>query len=318
MHQLELRWFAPGSVRAILTDYMAMRAEGITAETRDEDYRWRVEWLIDVFGEATPAEAVTYSLVETAARRDRGLLRDVTIRRRIAFWRAAVQYAAMRGVVAKSAVPEMPPWLRDDTSRGTDFYTLAEFQQFRMAIAPGRFRRYAEIGMWTGMHSLDITTMKRRHLEPDYHWEGSSARGRWWRRNHKNMRGKKGRPSKVEPCWVPMEPELHDASLEWLAERGDPEALIVGPLHNIRRTFHAAAARAGLPAIRANMGLRASHSSLLLARGYSYEYVRIVLGHVHEVRAQEVAGHLVARAVKHGTTLSHYMRPSADILRPRG
>jgi integrase len=115
-----------------------------------------------------------------------------------------------------------------------------------------------------------------------------------------------------------MEPEVRELALEWLADTGHPEALVVGGLYNIARTFRAAAERANLPPVRPNLGLRASHASLLLARGYSYEYVRIVLGHVHEVRVHQLGDHLVARAAKHGTTLSHYMRPSPDILRPRG
>lgn len=314
--QLELRWYAPGSVRAVLTDYLAMRSEGITAETRDDDYRVRVAWLADVLGEGEQATDITFARLEAAARRDRGVLRDVTIKRRLSFWRAAVQYAAMRGVVPKAAVPEMPPWLRDDGRRGTDFYTLGQFNEFRLALPPGRYRRFAELAFWSAMHTVDLAQTTRRHLDVDYSWEGSEARGRWWRRNHKNLRVR-GKQARIQPCWVPMEAEFRELAAEWLAEPGHPDQLLVGPMNNVRRTFHAAAARANLPPVRPNLGLRASHSSLLLARGYSYEYVRIVLGHVGEVQAHQVGDHLVARAVKHGTTLSHYMRPSPDIMRPR-
>lgn len=326
--QLELRWYQPGSVRAVLTDYLAMRSEGITAETRDNDYRWRVEWLIDVLGESTMADAIDYNRLEWAARRDREVLRDVTIKKRLAFWRAAVQYAALRGTVPRAAVPELPPWLRDDGRQMTDFYSLAQFQEFRMALAPGRFRRFAELGYWSAMHSLDLFGTSRAHLEPDFRWEGSDRRGRWWRRNNKNVRGRKGKPSKVLPCWIPMEPELRELSLEWLSERGEPGALIVGELNNVNKTFEAASARAGLPRIRPNLGMRASHSSMLLSRGYNYEYVRIVLGHVSEVRVREVdvapAGprdpqsHMRVSAVRHSTTLASYLRPSPDTMKPRG
>lgn len=314
--QLELRWFAPGSVRAVLTDYLAMRSENITAETREHDYRVRAEWLLDVLGEATLATDIDYVRMEAAARRDRDVLRDVTIRKRLAFWRSAVDYAAMRRVVPLDAVPQLPPWLRDDGRRGTDFYTLGQFQEFRLALPPGRFRRFADLCFWSAMHTVDIAQTARRHLEPDHVWDGTEARGRWWRRNHKNLRVR-GKQARIQPCWVPMEPELRELAAEWLAEPGHPDQLLLGPMNNVRRTFVAAAERANLNPVRANLGLRASHSSLLLARGYSYEYVRIVLGHVGEVQARQVGEHLVARAVKHGTTLSHYMRPSPDIMRPR-
>jgi len=314
--QLELAWYPPGCVRAVLADYLAMRADGITAETRDEDYRWRVAWLLDVLGEITPAAEVDYNRLERAARRDRGVLRDVTIRRRLSFWLAAVRYAGQRGLLPKDAIPEMPPWLRDDGRRGTDFYTMAQFAEFRLALPPGRFRRFAELGFWTGMHTVDICATAREHLDPGHVYDGTERRGRWLRRNHKNLRVR-GRQSRVEPCWVPAEPELSELAAEWLSERGEPTALVVGKLNNLRRTFHEAAARVGLPPIRPNLGLRASHASLLLSRGYSYEYVRIVLGHVGEVQAHQVGDHLRLSAVKHSTTLSHYMRPSPDVLRPR-
>lgn len=304
--QLELPWHPPGCVRAVLAAYLAMRSESVTEETRTHDYDCRVSWLLEALGEVTPAAEVTFAVLESVARGARGVLRDVTIRRRLRFYASAVKYAAMRGVVPKDAIPELPPWLKDDSVKCQDYYTLAQYQVFRMALPPSRFRRYADLGMWSAMHTLDIAGTERRHLEPEYAWDGTDVRGRWWRRNHKNK--------KCAPCWVPMEPELRALSQEWLSERGDPAARVVGPLNNLRRTFHQAAMRAEVPVIRANLGLRASHSTLLLARGYPYEYVRQVLGHEGEL---SVSASGMAVTAKRPTTLSsHYTRSSPDLLRP--
>lgn len=313
MQQLELPWYPADSVRAVVSDYFDMRAELVSAETRDEDYRYRVSWLLEVLGELTPAAQVSFVSLERAARRARGVLRDVTIRKRLRFWLGAARYAAARGLVPRESIPEIPPWLVNDSVKMEDYYTLAQYQEFRLALPPGRFRRLAELGMGTGMHTWDLVRTERRHLEPHYVWEGSEQRGRWWRRNHKNA----GRRVKVAPCWVPMEPELREAALEWLSDRGRDDACVVGPLQNVRRTFHEASARVGLPAIRPNLGLRASHSTLLLARGYSYEYVRLVLGQLGEVRVDQVGDHLRARAANPSVLTSHYARPSPDTLRPR-
>jgi hypothetical protein len=312
--QLELPWYPPSCVRAVLSDYLAMRSDGITQETRDEDYRWRVEWLLQALGEMTPAALVDFGTLERAARRARGIIRDVTIRRRLRFWRAAVRYAAQRGLVPKESIPELPPWLKDDGRRCEDYYTLEQYQEFRLALPPGRFRRYVDLAFWTGMHTLDVCATERRHLEPRHPWEGTDRAGRWWRRNHKNASPR--RQVKVAPCYVPMEPELTALTVEWLAEPGPADGTVVGKLNNLRRTFHEAAARCGLPLIRPNLGLRASHSTLLMSRGYSYEYVRLVLGHIGEVRAETVGDHLRARTSSPSTLSRHYLRSSPDTLRP--
>lgn len=312
--QLELPWYPAGCVRAVITDYFDMRAEGVSQETRDEDYHYRVAWLLEALGELTPATSITFSALEKVARRARGVLQDVTIRKRLRFWVAAVKYAAARGLVPKDSIPEVPPWLINDSVKMEDYYTLSQSQEFRLALPPGQFRRYADLAYWTGLHTYDIIRTERRHLEPGHIWDGTEVKGRWWRRVHKNHGDVR---KKVPPCWVPMEPELRELAVEWLAERGPEDGRIVGPINNLRRTFHAAAARIGLPAIRPNLGMRASHSTLLLARGYSYEYVRLVLGHLGELRVERVGDHLRARAANPTVLTSHYARSSPDTLRPQ-
>lgn len=305
--QLELELWRPDSVRQVLADYLAMKSECLAADTMDGDYRWRIEWLCDVFGEATPAHLVTYAVLEDAARRARPAIKDVTIKRRFVLWRAAVKYAVLRGVCGPECKVDLPPWLRNDTVRQTDFYTLDQFAGFRVHLPEGRFRRFADLGFWTGQHTRDLCTMELRMLDPVYEWtDGTGAvvsRGRWWRRNHKNRKAVAG--------WIPMEPELLDLSLEWLGERAAPEALLVGRLNNVNRHFQAAAARAGLRPVRPCLGLRSAHSTLLAARGYPYEYIRQVLAHEGEISGNQDR---VVTAKRPSILTRHYLRPSPDLM----
>jgi hypothetical protein len=309
--QLELGFWPRDCVRSVLTEYLAMRAESIVQETRI-DYETRAAWLWTELGEATPAGSVTYLRVEEMARRARVVLADPTIRMRLQFWAGAVDYARMRGILPPAARMKMPPWLKAGGQRFQDFHTPAQHAAFRMALPPDKVRRYADLGQWTGQHTRDVETMARWMLDPDYVWEESERRGRWWRRNHKNRR--------CVPCWVPMEPELREIAVEWLAERGAPEDLVVGPVFNKRRHFDLASARSETPRIRPNLGKRSSHASELLARGYTHEYVRIVLGHQGEIQAKaRVEGGSPEAVTTRPTILSsHYARQSPNILRPTG
>jgi hypothetical protein len=119
-------------------------------------------------------------------------------------------------------------------------------------------------------------------------------------------------------CCPPDPPVRTTTSWDEISACGRYRSL-VGRLNNLRRTFHAAADRAELPRIRPNLGLRASHGTLRMARGYPYEYVRQVLGHEGEVSAEvAVDGVLRPRTARHASTLArHYLRPSPDLLRAR-
>lgn len=315
MQQLEMSWWPPGCVRAVLADYFDMRSDGITEETRDEDYRYRVSWLNEMLGEATPAEAVTYAFLEKVARRARGIIKDATIKKRLAFWLSAARYAALRGMIDGAKVPERPPvWLKNDLTHFDDFYTFDQYREFRHALPPGRFRRMADLSMLTGMHTYDLVRTERQHLDPWYVWPGG-GQGRWWRRCNKNA--SEARKTKIKPCWVPMEPELRELAIEWLGQHGETSARIVGPMNNLHRTFEAAALRAGLPVIRANLGFRASHANLLISRHWPYAYVRIILGHIGEITGEVIDGHVRIRSSKRAETLErHYLRDSPDIMRP--
>jgi hypothetical protein len=239
------------------------------------------------------------------------VLKQVTIKRRLVFWRSCIRYAEMRKVVPKGTMPELPPWLVDDGTKSTGYYTLPQWNEFRLAVPAGRFRKRADLSMLTGMHTVDLNETARWMMEPNYVWDGSELRGRYWRRNSKNANPAK--PIKVPPCWCPMQPELAELAREWLAEPGHPNDLVIGPMNNVTRVFDAAAARANLHRIRWNLDFRASHSTLLMLRGWSYEYVRIVLGHVGEVRGETIDGHVRAVTAKRPTTLSaHYLRPNAS------
>jgi len=313
--QLELAFWPRDCVRQVLHDYLDMKADTVTGETQEHDYAYRVEWLCEMLGPLTPAASVTYPAIEAAARKARGTVKDVTIKRRISFWLAAARYAALREVIDGSRIPEEPPpWLRNDSVHCDDFYTLEQYREFRLALPPGRFRRRADLSMFTGMHTYDLDRTTRKMLDPDYEWP-SGIKGRWWRRCNKNA--SEAKKTRIKPCWVPMEPELREFSGEWLAEPGHADSLISYRLNNMHRTFEAAALRAGLPVIRANLGFRSSHANLLLARDWRPSYVRIVLGHAGEVTTEMVDGLVRARVAKRPTTLEvNYLRNSPDIMQP--
>lgn len=305
--QLEMVFAPKGCVQQVIDDYLAMKARTLAPDSL-RDYRDRRDWLCEVLGPLTHADAVTFEALERVTRQARGVIKDVTIKRRWVLWRAAAKLALLRGYVHQ--VAPMPPDLIDDSTKGGRYYTLEEFKAFRLAVPPGRFRRLADLSFWTGMHHSDLITTERQHLDPAYAWDGSSLQGAWVRRNSKNSNKKK--PTRVPPALIPMEPELRELAEEWLAKPGAPTDRIVGPINNVNRTFEAAAARAGLHRIRPNTDFRASHSTLLMLRGWSYEYVRIVLGHLGEVSGSVVDGHVRAVTAKRPTTLSqHYLRPHA-------
>lgn len=306
MRQMELAFWPEGCVRSVCSDYLDMKSECIASETHDTDYFYRAGWCCEVFGDLTRAGDVTFRAFEEVARGARGLLRDITIIKRLRYWRAAAKYAQQRGIVSKDyVIPEVPPWLKAGGKRCTDAYTPLQFKAFRLAIAPGRHRRFADFGMWTGQHTRDLITMTRGMLEPDFEWLGELGEvlhvGRWWRRNHKNTR--------AQATWVPMEDELRAVAQDYLREPGAPDGLLIGRVNNLRRTFHAAADRSELPRIRPNLGLRSSHSNMLLARGWPYEYVRQVLAHEGEVHGEVTPDGVRAATSKRASTLSrHYLR----------
>ena len=314
--QLEFAWFPSGCVRSVVRAYYEMVAPTVAESTAQSDYIHRARWLEDELGGLTPAASVTYATLESAARRARSVLDDPTIVRRIQFWRRAVDYGRMREVVPEGPPVRIPPWLDKKCRPSGDYYTLEQYREFRLALPPGRFRDCEDLSFWSGMHTIDVFGTKRWMLEPDYQWPDSDCRGRWWRRNTKSGTRRR-RPTKITPCWVPMEPELRELALEWLSRRESPEACITGRVWNLKRACDSAAARAGLPHVRANLGMRSSHANLLLARDYSQSYVQIVLGHVGPVHAEVIDGAVRARTVSPTVLTANYMRQSPDILRPR-
>ena len=302
--QLELSFYAPTSVRGCLSDYITMKGETVTEETIRDDYMTRAAWCAEQFGELTPVASVTFAAMERAARSARSAFANVTIKRRLVFFCAAVKYAEKRGIVPRGTAPDLPPWLRDDSQRCEDYYTPEQFAAYEAAMGPGLFRINQRLGFWTGQHTLDLFAMRRSMLDTEYRWEDETGaevrRGRWLRHNHKNRR--------CEPTWLPMEPELLVLALEVLNEPGSSDDLITGRIWNIKRACDKAADRAELPRIRANLGLRASHATMLMSRGYSYEYVRQVLGHEGEMRQ---AGASATPRASRPTMLSrHYLRSS--------
>jgi len=269
--QLELSLWPPTSIRSVVDAYVARRCEDLAPGTLD-DYRERAAWLYRELGEATPVETVTYARLERLVDSCRGVLRNVTVGKRINFLLWCMRYARKRDLIAR--VPECPP-LRNDGEVRTGLHTVEQWQRFRGHLAPGRFRKLYDLAMWTGQHMPDVMSMQRWMLAPareDY----PGHAGSFWRRNRKFRR--------CVPGWMPMQPELRLLTAELLEDVGPTaDSLIAGRAWNLKRTWDMAADRAAaagedIPRVTPT-DLRRSCASLLSARGWSLQAVRIFLGH---------------------------------------
>jgi integrase len=186
-----------------------------------------------------------------------------------------MDYAAKRGVIDRGALPAKVK-LPKDAAKPRVFHTVEQFKAVRLALAPGRWRWVADWFFWTGHHNSDAWSAAWWMLEPDYEWRADDgalvARGRYWRRNHKNPR--------CEAAWLPMEPEFREAVLDLFAENPhrSPRGLITGRVWSVQQAFRAACDRAEVPRV-SPIRLRASFATMLSARGYPREYVRLAMGH---------------------------------------
>jgi hypothetical protein len=292
---------------------MASPATEGLAEATITDYWERATWLLQEFGEATDIAEITYDRMEAVWRKWRGVIRNVTVKKRFIVLMAALKLAHARGRLDR--VPT-PPDLKHDGQARTTVHTVAQWEAFREFMPPGRYRDIYDLGVWTGHHISDLFTLERWHLDPDkpvLDERGKEvARGMFWRRNAKNASGQR----KVEPIWVPMEPELALLSRDILA-RTPPlkNALVVGKTWNVRRTLHMAADRAAaagyeIPRCSPN-DLRRSYSSMLIGRGYHAQYVRIALGHQGEFAADG------KRVLRPTTADRHYFQVTPALLSQR-
>jgi hypothetical protein len=306
--QLDLCLWERGTVQEVLAAYFGSLV-GLSEHTIS-DYRTREGWLLRVLGPWTRIESIN---VETLARLARkhgpdgdGSLMYVTIAKRFDYLRAACEYAAARKAIKRDDVPSLPK-LPDDGKRLQRALTLVEFKQLCLAL-PDRFRRFATLGYFSGHHSLDLFTMTHGMIEPDHVWVDEKGeelwRGRIWRRNHK-----------VPDCaaaWVPIEPELRAAALDWKRSQPLPDDPVVGKLWALKKAFDHACDHAGIERATPNRDLRRSFASMLSARGYGAEMIRHQLGHLGQPQFDEAGNY--QRGGKSSITLRHYMRATDDLI----
>lgn len=317
--QLELCLWSPRSLRGTLIAYLAAVSKKI-ADATAIDYQDRADWLCKVFGNATPIDEITFLHIERVTRDYGpggriGTLKWVTLRKRLRMLRAAFGYAADRGLMMHAQIPRLPPQLCDDGERGATFYTPEEFERFIAEVPSERARRYFQIGFWTGHHTHDIRSMLRWMVDPDYEWIGLNgevlARGRYWRRNHKNKR--------CEPAWVPMEPEFRTLVLAWIAANprwGDNDRLTgPGRCWGMCKTARLAASRAGLEYVTPNLGMRRSFATMLASRYPDMpEYLRQLMGHEGEMVIRKAERGHAASTNRPSMLTSHYLRASKDLM----
>ena len=312
--QLDLPLWPCGTLRGALTTYLAAVVDKIAIATQ-KDYQDRADWLCACLGDVTPLEQVTFARIEKLVKdhgpKGRGLMM-VTLRKRLRLLRAAMLYAADHGMLEHARVPRLPPQLHDDGRRGQDFYTVEEFQRFREFVPDGAYRRFFDLGFWTGHHSHDIRRYKRQWLDPDYPWVDEAGKilsvGRYWRENHKNKRSK--------GVWLPMEREFAELARRWLETnpQWSDASPIVGRLW-VNKVVHEAVAASGLPYVSPNLGMRRSFATMLASRQWPPEYIRQALGHEGEAWIERGQRGPRVHTSRPTTATSHYLRPSPDMVR---
>lgn len=312
--QLDLSLWPCGTLRGALTTYLAAVVDRI-ANATVKDYKDRADWLCAKLGNTTPLEQVTFTRIEALVKREgpkgNGLMM-VTLRKRLRMLRAAMLYAADHGMLEHARVPRLPPQLHDDGKRGQDFYTVDEYARFREQVPDGAYRRFFDLGFWTGHHSLDIRRAQRQWLDPDYPWLDDNGKilrvGRYWRENHKNKRCK--------GSWLAMEREFADLARGWIEcnPQWSDTSVIVGRLW-LNKVAHQAAAAAGLHYVSPNLGMRRSFATMLASREWPTEYIRQALGHEGESWVEQSKSGPVVHTSRPTTASSHYMRNSPDAIR---
>lgn len=311
--QLEFAYWGRRTLRAAIDDYFARNCDGL-AEGTIVDYRERAAWLLRELGDLTPLESINHDRLQALADKWRGSLANVTVKRRLLFLVSVLTYAQARELIPK--VPMLPK-LRNDGRLFDRLHTIAQWERFRGFVPPGRFRRLYDTGMLTGQHVDELMTMERWMLDAEHQWPDGQV-GRFWRRNRKWR--------KCEPGWIPMQPELLALVPELLEDAPRRESLVIGTTWNRQRAFNMAADRAtaaGELIERPTFNdLRRSFASLLVARGWSSQAVRLALGHAGPIPHtwwEEDSGRRPARLAERPRTAErHYIRATTGTFTPRG
>lgn len=97
--QMDLPFFGPRSVRATLDYFMVVQTDGCAEDTLN-DYQDRVTWLLREFGETTDIQSIGFDDLQRIVGRWKGVIRNVTIKRRLALFRRALRLAHQRGLLA--------------------------------------------------------------------------------------------------------------------------------------------------------------------------------------------------------------------------
>jgi len=308
--QLDLPLWPRGTLGEALLAFKAMklRMAGIEASTL-RDYEEYFNWITGYFGAACQLRDITFERLERVYHLAHQHLRGVTILKRFKHFLAAARYAADRRVIARDEVPALPP-IPNDGRPGERALELNEFRQLRLAL-DGKFRSFADIVFWCGLHSKDVWSLKYSDLDPDFEWKDESGatiwRGRYLRRNHKTGKSPAGKPA-----WLPMEPEFREAAQGMLAEGWSSECLVVGRLSRVlHKWFDVAADRCGIPRVQPDRDLRRSFASMLAARGYSERYIQFAQGHAGRPRFE---GGVFAGSFPPTVDDRHYVRLTDDFL----
>jgi hypothetical protein len=310
--QLELAFHGRFSLRAVIGEHMSRSTVGLR-EATIRDYSERAEWILREFGESTDARELRLRDLEHVADKWRGIIRNVTIKKRLTFLRAALKLACEDDVITK--VPALPR-LQGDGERKEGFHTVEQWRAFREYLPAGPFRRFYDLAFWTGQRAADVYNTRLCDLAPDRPIVDNNGelvtRGAFFRRTQKTKK------HRVPEDWVPAQPELVELSRAWLAEGGLPEDRVVPPVWNLRRAFCMAASRAiadghtSIPSSLSPNDLRRSFTSMLWERGYDTFQVQTFLGHKGSPPQGWKPGMDLADRPTMAST--HYLRPTPTLM----
>lgn len=295
--QLALKEFG---LRHVLERHVSMKVRmGRLRPPTVEDYRQRIDWLLEVFGVHEDPRAITYDrLLETAEKEGptgKGL-KFVTITKRFSLLKWALTEEHERGNIPR--VPHFPR-LPSDGVFGTDYHVTEEFQKMR-AVLPQPWDTWVTLGHYTAMRRSDLHRARWGWFELDEPYVDTDGKeiapGRWRR-----VSTKTSRRNQRNDVWLPMEVPLW----EWLIKlrRGEPHERVAGHWARANKSMAKACWRAEVPPISPN-GFRRSAVFRWYKEGRSDEWIRVALGHVGYGHRE------IARSIEEAHSQGGRTRPS--------
>ncbi len=279
--------YPEGRLREALEYIISHECDGARAITVDRDYRFRMAWLLTMFGDARLEDLSGRAGYDELHRvwklGQADGLKNVTIRRRFKFLLRALRAAAARELMDVTRIPPLPRMKNDGEPR-TEYHTLEQHRLVRAALACPFQRAGLDLAFWTGMHRHDLDTTELHHIDFDRQFNDDAGaevgRGGWLMRNHKND----------VAHWLPLDDEFRDSMREYLPARSGAR-LLVGKMPQASRWLYGACERAGVPKI-ALANHRQSRTKYLEGLGMSTGLIRYQLGHVGESTALTVRHYL--------------------------